>query len=355
MISRRHFIRQSFAATAGMSLIDPLHLAGAQGHESPISFDMHAHPGAFFYKGHPNYPGDTAFVKTMHAMTEGKLTGAFISLVADAPLLEVTPTGIKSKGHYTSGAAHREYRRQYTVIRELLRSAHAMVATKASDLVRARHDRKVAAFLACEGSEFLEGKPDELDHLYADGVRSVQLVHYAPNVLGDLQTSQAQHHGLSTVGKEVVKKMNKLGMVIDVAHASEETVKAVADLTTAPVILSHSILKMNDDRPLSVRAISPSHAKLVAGTGGVIGAWPSGFNASFDEFVDNTKRLIDAAGIDHVGLGTDMDGNFKPVFSSYAQLPDWSNALHAKGLGWQDVAKVLGGNMQRVLIKVLGH
>jgi membrane dipeptidase len=64
-------------------------------------------------------------------------------------------------------------------------------------------------------------------------------------------------------------------------------------------------------------------------------------------------RLIDAVGVDHVGLGTDMDGNFEPVFSNYKQLPDWVTALRSKGLSEADVAKVVGGNAVRVLNKVL--
>src|SRR5437868_15395317 len=118
--------------------------------------------------------------------------------------------------------------------------------------------------------------------MYKDVVRSVQLVHYAPNALGDLQTEAPQHEGLSKAGKDVVKKMNRLGMVIDVAHASFKTVQDVAEATDSPIILSHSVLKMEDDRPIAKRAITPEHAKTVAKTGGVIGMWPSGFNNSFE-------------------------------------------------------------------------
>lgn len=354
MITRRKFIRNAALTAGGASLLHAFDLPAFPSQNDFLSFDLHAHPGAFFYKGSPAYPGDGAIVKTVGAMTEGKLSGAFFSLVADGPLLEVTPTGIKPKGTYPPGEAMKEYKRQIGVLRELLKTVPVTVATKVADLDTAYRDKKVAAFLACEGSEFLDGSPDVVDQLYADGIRSIQLVHYAPNALGDLQTWAPQHNGLSAAGKEVVKRMNKRGMVIDVAHASFDTVKAVADETTAPIILSHSILKMEDSRPIAARAISAEHAKVVARTGGVIGAWPSGFNTSFDEFVDNTLRLIDAAGVDHVGLGTDMDGNFKPVFSSYTQLPDWASALQSKGLSRQDVAKVMGGNIRRVLMAVVG-
>ena len=355
MINRRRFLHDSLLATASLSLLPASVAHGdARSPGEPVSFDLHTHPGASFNKGRPGYAGDAAFVKTVADMRETKLTGAFFSLVADAPLIELTPTGVVTRGAYAAGDGAREYRRQLTIMKALLTATSAFLATKSSDLLRAQREQRVAAFLACEGGEFLDGKPERVGQLYADGVRCLQLVHYVPNVLGDLQTQPPQHGGLTALGKAVVTRATAAGMLLDVAHASFDTVRDVASRTSAPIILSHSILKLDDSRPLAARAISVEHAKLVAKTGGVIGAWPSGFNASFDEFVDNTKRLVDVVGIDHVGLGTDMDGNYKPVLSSYAQVKDWVAALEARGFTRAEVAKVRGGNMQRVLTQVIG-
>jgi membrane dipeptidase len=118
-------------------------------------------------------------------------------------------------------------------------------------------------------------------------------------------------------------------------------------------MLSHGILQLEGRRPLSNRAVTVEHARLIAQTGGLIGVWPSGFNTSFDEFVDNTLRMVEAVGIDHVGLGTDMDGNFKPVFDSYRQTSQWLAGLKSKGLSDDDVRKIAGGNARRLLRKVL--
>jgi membrane dipeptidase len=351
MINRREFLVESLVAGAGLSLLPAL-VADAQ--SDPLIFDLHAHPGTFYNKGRPEYPGDKAIVETVTGMRDARVTGAFVSLVADAPLLTLTPTGFVIRGAYGVGDGAREYDRQLTVLRALLTATPAIVATRVADLRRAQRERKVAAFLACEGGEFLDGQPERVDQLYADGVRSLQLVHYIPSALGDLQTQPRQHGGLSAVGKAVVQRATKAGMVLDVAHASFETVRDVASVTAAPLMLSHSILKLEESRPLAARAISEEHAMLVAKTGGVIGAWPSRFNANFDEFVSNTKRLIDLVGIDHVGLGTDMDGNASPVLGKYAQVKDWATALQATGFSRSDVAKVLGGNMQRVLQQVIG-
>ena len=167
-----------------------------------------------------------------------------------------------------------------------------------------------------------------------------------------MQTLPPVYNGLSAFGRDVVRQLNRLGMVVDVAHASFATVKATVDSTTAPIMLSHSHLQsITSPHP---RLITVEHARLVSSTGGLIGAWPSGFaNRTFADFVNQTMRLIDAVGVDHVGLGTDMDGNFEPVFSSYLQLPDWVTGLRSKGLSETDLAKVVGGNAVRILNQVL--
>jgi membrane dipeptidase len=356
MLNRRRFLHDSLLAAGGISLLRATATAAeAASQEDPISFDLHAHPGGFFDKGTPAYVGDVAFTKRVEDMRDAKMTGAFFSLVGDAPRLKMTDKGVEVGGAYGPGDGQREYHRQRGILRDLFNAAPVLLATRASDLERARRERKVAAFLSCEGGgEFLDGRAELVDQMHADGVRSFQVVHYVPSAMGDLQTQPRQHGGLSSLGKAVVKRAAASGMVIDVAHAAFDTVRDVASATSAPIILSHSILKIDDRRPLAARAISEDHAKLVAQTGGVIGAWPSGFNTSFEEFVANTKRLIDLVGIDHVGLGTDMDGNFKPVLSSYAQVGDWAAGLQALGLTPGEVAKVRGGNMQRVFAQVVG-
>lgn len=353
MISRRAFIKKSLAAASSTLITPAFALDDNRADNEYLSFDLHTHPGAFFGRGMKQYPGDDGVLKTVTDMNTGGLTGTFVSLVADVPLLEIGPTGVRPVKNYRAGEAWAEYQRQLSDLRDLMKKLPATVATKTSDLDKARRDKKVAAYISVEGGDFLDGDASKLDLMYKDGVRSVQLVHYAPNALGDLQTEAPQHEGLSQAGEEVVRKMNKLGMVIDVAHASFETVQGVTAVTDSPIILSHSVLKMEDDRPVARRAITAEHAKAVAATGGVIGMWPSGFNKSFEEFVDNTMRMIEAVGVDHVGLGTDMDGNFKPVFTTYAQLSQWAEALRFKGLSKEDVAKVLGENVRRVLSKVI--
>jgi membrane dipeptidase len=287
------------------------------------SFDLHSHPGAFPHRGGPDYPGDQAFTKTVSDMRAGGLTAAFFSIVADANLLSRDAKGIVvSDRKLSEGEAWADCEKQLNTFNEFAKRENVALATGTAHMQELRRRHQIAAFLSCEGGHGLEGRLGRLDDLYARGVRSLQLVHYAQNTLGDVQTLPPVYNGLSNFGRDVVRNLNRLGMLVDVAHASFATVKATVEITRAPIMLSHSHLQ-SDTSP-HPRLITVEHARLVSSTGGLIGAWPSGFaNRTFADFVDQTMRLIDAVGIDHVGLGTDMDGNFKPVFSNYRQLPDW--------------------------------
>ena len=352
--SRRKFIQSSLGAFGGMSLMGFGGFDANHTNTDFIAFDLHAHPGYFFAKGSDKYPGDSAFQQSIETMLAGKLGGAFFALVADALIISVGANGVKPSRNFSSGEAWVDYKRQITILKELVATqSGALLATKADQFNTDAKAGKIAAYIACEGGDYLEGDAGRLDAMYQDGVRSVQLVHYHPNELGDLQTEPAQHNGLSMAGKLCIKKMNNLGMVIDLAHASYATTKASVDISQHPVMISHTLLDNGSVLPIARRMISREHAKLITSNGGVIGAWPSGLNKDLNDYVDNIKRLIDVVGIDHVGIGTDMDANFKPVLSNYTQLSTLIAHMKTKGFLDSEVMKVLGGNMQRVLSSVL--
>jgi membrane dipeptidase len=314
--------------------------------------DLHCHPGNFPQRGGAEYKGDEALARTISEMREAGLAAGFFSIVADARILGRDANGQRVVDRApAAGETWADCKRQLTTFDDLLRREKISLASGVRQMEAVHNRGQLAAFLSCEGGDCLEGNVGRLDDLYQRGVRSLQLVHYAQNTLGDLQTQPPVYNGLSAFGRNVVRRMNRLGMLVDVAHAAFATVKAAVDSTTAPIVLSHSHLQ-SDSSP-HPRLITVEHARLVASTDGVIGAWPFGFtNRTFADFVDQTMRLVDAVGVDHVGLGTDMDDLFQPVFSSYRQLPDWIAALLARGLSESDVAKIAGGNALRVLQQV---
>lgn len=349
MHTRKEFLKTVFTLAATSPLVD--FSAFAMRNREQIFFDLHSHPGWNFAKKNFGDNADGGFSKMITNMQEGRLTGAFFAIVADAGLLKPTASGIAVTRTYNTGEGWKYYKDQVTQLKSVLQNVSVPISYSSKDLHS--ENKTPLCYISVEGGDFLEGSLEKLEETFQDGVRSIQLVHYAPNELGDLQTADPNYNGLSPFGKELVKKMNTKGMVIDLAHASYQTTKDVASLTQAPIILSHSMLEMEADRPIAKRAISKEHAKLIASTSGVIGAWPSGFNKSFDEYIDNIKRLVDVVGIDHVGIGTDMDANFKPVLSKYNEFPKLNEALQSKGFSKSEAGKIMGENAKRVLSKIL--
>jgi len=203
-----------------------------------------------------------------------------------------------------------------------------------------------------EGGDFLEGKPERVAEAYADGVRSITLMHYRNNELGDIITGKPVHAKLSAAGVAVVKAMNTAGMLIDVAHASEATALGAIQASSKPVMASH--VHVHTDKLHHPRFISLDLAKAVAQTGGgVLGAWPAGIGITdLNGFVDRTFEMVEHVGIDHVCLGTDMDANYKPRFDTYANLPIYVAGLLKRGMHESEVAKLIGGNFLRVFAAV---
>jgi len=209
-----------------------------------------------------------------------------------------------------------------------------------------------ALVLAIEGCDFLEGDLDRLDAMEARGVRSIQLTHYLVNETGDIQTAPPVHGGLTAFGADVVRRMNRLGIILDVAHCSEDTVKDVADVATRPFLCTHANLKepghKNGDHP---RFIGPDYARMVVESGGVVGAWISVLvEEKLPGMIRHLFRMIDALGIDHVGIGSDL-----PAGVAATEMPDFSRhpeivaALHDRGLHHEEIEKVCSGNWLRVL------
>jgi membrane dipeptidase len=147
--------------------------------------------------------------------------------------------------------------------------------------------------------------------------------------------------------------MNRLGIVIDVAHATYRTTLDVLDESTQPVMLSHTHL--DGGRQGHARLVSAEHAKAVADAGGIVGAWPSGVSSeTFDDFVDEIVRLVEAIGVDHVGIGTDMDANYKPVMTGYGEFASISSGLAARGMTAAEIDRILGANAIDLIRSVCG-
>lgn len=335
----------------------PERARGAALAREQLWMDAHAHPGRCFLAG---LPDDDPFVRLLGApdtdraladLSAGGVRLAAFATVGDLRSLSLTAEGIRAARDFAPGEAAADHRRQLEAIVGLADAAGHRIIESAADL-RAIEADDLGIVVTCEGADFLEGRLEGLEEVHARGARSITLVHYRVNELGDIQTEAPVHGGLTAFGADVVAEMNRRGMLIDLAHASWQVTKDVLDRTTDPVMISHSHLACGKDS--HPRLLSAEHALAVTRAGGVVAAWPAGVAlASFDEFLDEILRMLELLGVDHVAVGTDMDANYRPVLTSHREYPDLAAGLLARGVGAAEVGAVLGGNLVRLFAEVL--
>ena len=181
-----------------------------------------------------------------------------------------------------------------------------------SDLRSAHSKLKPTVIQSVEGAHFLEGHLDRLGVAYSRGLRHFGLLHDsdASVPLGDVYTNPPQWGGLTTFGADVIKECNRLGILVDLTHCSNDTINAALKVTTKPVVISHTGLdtRLGQNpsmaRMMRPRLISKEQAKIVANTGGVIGVWTHLSDTPL-EYAQNIRAMVEVIGIDHVCLGTD--------------------------------------------------
>ncbi|QKS00453.1 hypothetical protein F9288_13110 [Sphingomonas sp. CL5.1] len=318
------------------------------------AIDLHAHPGDTFARDAIDLSPDVRAIAAAGPMEEqavrdmraGRMAGGSFAAVADVEILGTRNGAMGWLREFRPGEARASYERQIRNLRKRVGEAGASIALTPADIVRLHRQGRIAALLTVEGGDFLAGDASYLDTAFADGVRAITLVHYHPNELGDNQTAPPRS-GLTAFGREVVRGMDRLGMVIDVAHASEDTARGVLETSCNPVMCSHTVLASDTDR--YPRFISAGLAKAIAAKGGVIGVWPSGFGAAtMNDYVERIFALRRAVGPEFVALGTDMDANYKPVLTSYRQIPLLVSELLRRGYGEQETIAFAGGNFLRL-------
>ena len=275
------------------------------------------------------------------------------------------------------------------------------LATTAADVRRIAAAGRIAAVLTVEGGHQIADDLAILRMYHRLGVRSMTLTHFRNNDWVDSSTDRPRHGGLADFGREVVREMNRLGMIVDVSHVSDEAFFDVLEVTTRPVIASHSSCRALSDVP---RNMTDDMIRALARNGGVISInFGAGFlnardaaalrqrigamaatepaltgralddfnaadyvrefgqmlpaSATLEDAVAHIDHAVKVGGIDHVGIGSDWDGiNTVPAgLEDVSKMPALTEALLRRGYGEGDVRKILGGNLLRVLQEVTGR
>lgn len=209
----------------------------------------------------------------------------------------------------------------------------------------------VAGFLGTEGAQPLEGRVENLDELYAAGFRMMAPTHFTDTAIAGAAAGMNKG-GLTDLGREWVRAMESHRMIIDLAHASPATLREVTAMATRPLLVSHTGVKGTCNNP---RNLSDDELRAVARTGGVIGIglWDTATCGSDARATARAIRhAVNVVGPDHVALGSDFDGGVTTPFDSsgWALLTD---ALLEEGFSEQDIHKIMGENVVRVLLETL--
>lgn len=235
-------------------------------------------------------------------------------------------------------------------------------ALTADDVERVVRSGKIASMMGVEGGYSIEEDPANLERLYREGCRYMTLTHSRSLSWADSATDDSKAGGLTEFGREVIREMNRLGMLVDLSHVSVETMKQALEVSRAPVIFSHSSARAICDHP---RNVPDEVLPLVRKNGGVILVnFFSAFvvpterlkanakaRGTIHDVVDHIDHLVRKCGIDHVGIGSDFDGvpRLPEQLESVATYPRITQLLLDRGYDAAGIQKILGGNVMRVL------
>jgi membrane dipeptidase len=281
-------------------------------------------------------------------------------IVADGPVIRRFPgKGVQQVREPGQGELASRFDAAFERLREEHTSQELIEVVDAEVLKRVLSGSLPAVVLAAEGGDFLDGDMKRLEIARRHGLVHLQLVHYRVSEVGDISTERPVHNGLTAFGREIVATCNRLGILVDVAHATSNGIAQALEISTRPMIYSHGHITSSAPYwtygATRARAIHAPLAKRIAEKGGVIGIWPLGSQyGSLDAYA---RALLDAAaslGADHVGIGSDMFGlGGSSVIPGYEQFSQLEELLFKRGLKADEVRNIMGGNYLRVLGQAL--
>lgn len=330
----------------------------------------------------------------LQRLRESGITGQFFSIYVDRKY--AGPDFINRHYAVEGGSARRALDLIDVVRHAVERHPDRMLfAVSTADIRRAKREGKIAALMGIEGGHAIENSLSALRQFYRLGVRYMTLTHNNTNEWADACCDTIRHNGLSEFGREVVREMNRLGMMVDVSHVSDKTMADVLDVSKAPVIASHSSARaLNNHR----RNIPDDLLRRIAKNGGVVmvnfypafidervrlaglerderlkgqrdalreqyRSDPARLEAELNKLnaanplpetplsvlIDHFDHIVKVAGVDHVGLGSDFDGvPTLPVgMEDVSKLPAITYELLRRGYSERDILKILGGNAMR--------
>ena len=317
--------------------------AACQVHSRVLTLDTHCDTPMFFEQGINFASRDSKILVDLHKMTEGRQDATI--MVAYLPqTLSDHPKA------YADGI--------FDQIEDIVakNSDYVRIARTPADLCANKQQGRKSIMLGIENGHALEGSLENLRHFARRGIVYMTLCHNGDNDICDSARGSQTHGGVSAFGKEVIREMNRLGIMVDLSHAAESSFYDALKLSTTPIVCSHSSCRALCDHP---RNLTDDQMRALAQKGGVMqvtlynGFLVKDGEATILDAMRHLEHAIKVMGIDHVGLGTDFDGDggIRGLASS-AELLNYTRQLLARHYSEEDIQKLWGGNFLRVMKQV---
>ena len=311
-------------------------------HRRVLTLDTHCDTPMFFPQHVDFGTRDPKLLVDLHKMTEGHQDATI--MVAYLP--QTMPLAEHPK-QYTDDI----FDKIEAIVAK--HSQHVAIARTPDDLWHHKHQGRKSIMLGIENGHALEGSLDNLRHFAQRGIVYMTLCHNGDNDICDSARGEHTHNGVSAFGREVIREMNRLGIMVDLSHAGEKSFYDALELSKTPIVCSHSSCRALCDHP---RNLTDDQMRALAQHGGVMqvtlyhGFLVKDGEATLDDAMRHLEHAIEVMGIDHVGLGTDFDGDggIRGLASS-AELLNYTRELLKRKFSEADIQKLWGGNFLRVM------
>ena len=324
-------------------------------HQRILMLDTHCDTPMFFPQGVDFGSRDPRILVDLHKMSEGHQDATIMVCYLPQPQQDET---FSSKVDFDVNGpteyADLIFDKIETIVEQ--NKQYLSIARTPADLYANKRQGRKSIMLGIENGLALDGHLDRLQHFAQRGIVYMTLCHNGDNDICDSARGNHTHNGISPFGKQVVREMNRLGILVDLSHAGEKSFYDALELSSQPIVCSHSSCRALCDHP---RNLTDDQMRALAAKGGVMQiTMYNGFLVKDGEAIvlDALRHLahaIEVMGIDHVGIGTDFDGDggVRGMANS-SELLNFTRLLLARGYSEQDIEKIWGGNFLRVMTQV---
>ena len=324
-------------------------------HQRILTLDTHCDTPMFFPKGVDFGSRDKQLLVDLHKMTEGHQDATIMVSYLPQPK---AGEDFRSRVDFDVDGPTAYADLIFDKIEALVErnSRYLSIARTPNDLWMNKHQGKKSIMLGIENGLALDGKLENLQHFAQRGIVYMTLCHNGDNDICDSARGSQTHNGVSAFGRQVIGEMNRLGIMVDLSHAAEKSFYDALDISDTPIVCSHSSCRALCDHP---RNLTDDQMRALAQKGGVMQVTLyNGFlvrdgQATVEDAMRHLQHAIDVMGIDHVGLGTDFDGDggIRGLANS-SELIHFTRQLMARHFSGENIQKIWGGNFLRVMQQV---